>query len=106
MEQRRRAEAHRQFIKDNPLSPEEIKAKAAASKARREADGVVDRVKGQSNKEYKLQRAAARLARDEEAQEAAINAHRDPNDNGPVKWGRAQGGQEQFRGVPNAYAID
>jgi len=96
-----RAEAHRQYIEEHPLTPEAKMQKAAESKARRDEAG--------GDKAYKLlqkaRKAAARLARDEEAQEAAINAHRDPNDNGPVKWGRAQGGQEQFRGVPSEYAI-
>ena len=62
VEQRRRAEAHRQYIEDNPLSPEQRAEKAAASKAKRDAMGIVDRVKGQSNKDYKVQQAARRTA--------------------------------------------
>ena len=62
VEQRRRAEEHRQYIKDNPLTPEQRAEKAAASKARREASGIVDRVKGQSYKDYKSQQEARKAA--------------------------------------------
>ena len=104
---RERAEEHRLFKENNPLTPEAKMKKAAESKARRDEAG--------GDKAYKLlqkeRNAAAKLARDEEAQHAEIVRHSrsmgvDLPLEGPVKWGRAQGGQEQFRGVPNAYAID
>ena len=78
--------------------------KAAESKARRVAAG--------GDEAYKAQKKARRAAeRAEEILHPEIVRHSrslglDLPLEGPVKWGRAQGGQEQFRGVPNAYAID
>ena len=122
---RERAEAHRQYIEDNPLSPAQRAEKAAVSRARREAAG--------GDKAYQLQKKAnkraERLARDEEAdslvgstpayfdqmkkQEAerkrmfeklpALRGGKDPETGHQYADIERMGGQLR---VPNAYAID
>ena len=121
IEQRRRAEERRLHFLAYPLNPEERAAKAAASKARREAMGIVDRVKGQSNKEYKLQRAAARLARDEEEEADSLvgstpgntyfNQMKKQEAERKRMFEKLPGQKDlewssQHRGVPSEYAIN
>ena len=101
VEQRRRAEERRLEHAAHPLSKEQKMAKAAESKARRDAMGIVDRVKGQSNKDYKVQQAARRAA-------ATVHgmSEYEPHPEDAALYDQANVNlQTRHRGVPSEYAI-
>jgi len=92
---RERAEAHRQYFEDNPITVEQRMQKAAESKARREAAG--------GDEAYTLQKKE-RLKAMKKARQALLpmrdvdlpDAEFDPGSGGYMT---------QFRGVPSAYEI-
>ena len=101
---RERAEEHRQYFAANPLTPAAKMQKAAESKARRDAAGGDEAYKAQK----KARRAAERLARDDGGQEQKEPGYESyytaPRPSEPTPGYESYHGQ--YKGVPNAYAID